>query len=126
MEFKNSSINKQTYAHQLFYDEANDVWKPVASAGDGSVSDWGTAEVTTAADGTEWTAFASQAAKKVTLRNQTAVSIVVRKVGDAGGGFLLKADESLPLGITGNLSEIEAKRQDDDNTQVVLSAVWSS
>lgn len=79
--------------------------------------------VTTAATGTNWTAFTSQACKQLTVSNQSGVVIEFRH-GGAGAGFQVPSGAFYTFfGLT-NANQIEARRVDTANTQVVVTARW--
>lgn len=88
-----------------------------------SMTTGGNLSVTTAATGTNWTAFASQACKQLTVSNQTGVTIEFRQ-GGAGVGFQVPAGAFYTFfGIT-NANQFEARRFDTSNTQVTVTARW--
>jgi hypothetical protein len=84
-----------------------------------SVTSYDLAEAQTAATGTNWTALASGTTKNVTVRNRTATSIDIRKVG--GSTFFSLADgDDVTFPVLANSNEWEIKRTDNSNTQVVV------
>jgi hypothetical protein len=84
-----------------------------------AVASYDLAETQTAATGTNWTALTSGATKNITVRNRTATSIDIRKVG--GSVFFTLADgDDVPLPVLANSNEWEIKRTDNSNTQVVV------
>lgn len=81
--------------------------------------------VTTAAVGTNWTAFASQACKQLTVSNQSGTVIEFRH-GGAGAGFQVPSGAFYTFyGLT-NANQIEARRVDTSNTQVIVTARWEA
>lgn len=90
-----------------------------------SMTSGGNISVTTAATGTNWTAFASQALKQLTVSNQTGTNIEFRQ-GGAGVGFVVPAGAIFTFfGIT-NANQIEARRTDTSNTQVTITSRWEA
>jgi hypothetical protein len=90
-----------------------------------SMTTGGNLSVQTAAVGTNWTAFASQALKQLTVSNQTGFTIEFRQ-GGAGVGFQVPFGAFYTFfGIT-NADQIEARRVDTSNTQVTITARWES
>jgi hypothetical protein len=90
-----------------------------------SMTTGGNLSVTTAATGTDWTAYASQALKQLTISNQTEVTIEFRQ-GGAGVGFQVPTGAFYTFfGIT-NADQIEARRVDTSDTQVTVTARWES
>jgi hypothetical protein len=79
--------------------------------------------VTTAAVGTNWTAFASQVCKQLTVSNQSGVNIEFRQ-GGAGVGFIVPTGAFYTFfGLT-NANQLEARRVDISNTQVSITSRW--
>ena len=90
-----------------------------------SMTSSGNLSVTTAATGTNWTAFASQALKQLTVSNQTGTNIEFRQ-GGAGVGLIIPAGAIFTFfGIT-NANQIEARRTDTSNSQVTITARWEA
>ena len=90
-----------------------------------SMTTGGNVSVTTAATGTNWTAFGSQALKQLTVSNQTNTTIEFRQDG-AGVGFQIPSGMVYTFfGIT-NANQIGARRVDTANTQVTITARWES
>ena len=88
-----------------------------------SMTSAGHLSVTTAATGTNWTAFSSQACKQLTVSNQSGVVIEFRH-GGAGAGFQVPSGAFYTFfGLT-NASQLEARRVDQSNTQVIVTARW--
>lgn len=81
--------------------------------------------VTTAATGTNWTAFAAQACKQLTVSNQTGVTILVQQ-GGAGVGFQIPPGAMAPFYGLSNANQLGIKRQDDSNSQVTVTARWEA
>lgn len=85
----------------------------------------GHTSVTTAATGTNWTAFASQALKQLTISNQTGVTLEFRQ-GAAGVGLPIPTSAFYTFfGLT-NANQIDVRRVDTSNTQVTVAARWES
>lgn len=89
------------------------------------MSSGGNIAVTTSAVGTNYTAFASQACKQLTISNNTGTVVELRQ--DATG-------EALPIqngsyftfyGLT-NANQLDCRRTDTSNTQVTVQARWES
>lgn len=79
----------------------------------------------TAATGTNWTAYGSQACKQLTLSNQTGSMIEVRQ-GGAGVGFQIPTGAFYTFfGLT-NANQLEIRRVDTLNTQLTVTARWES
>lgn len=90
-----------------------------------SMTAGGNLSVQTAATGTNWTAFASQALKQLTVSNQTGTNLEFRQ-GGAGVGFIVPNISIFTFfGIT-NANQIEVRRVDTSNTQVTVTARWES
>lgn len=90
-----------------------------------SMTSGGNLSVQTAATGTNWTAFASQALKQLTISNQTGVTIEFRQSG-AGVGFQIPTGTFYTFfGIT-NANQLEARRVDTLNAQVTITARWET
>ena len=75
----------------------------------------------TAATGTNWTAFGSQACDVLVLSNNTGTAIEIRR-GGAGSGFQLPDKAIYSIGAIANANEISIRRVDTSNTQVTVSA----
>jgi hypothetical protein len=85
----------------------------------------GNLSVTTAATGTNFTAFASQACKQLTISNQSGVTIEVRQ-GGAGVAFRIPTAAFYTFfGIT-NANQLDIRRSDTSNTQVTITARWEN
>jgi hypothetical protein len=81
--------------------------------------------VQTAATGTNWTAFASQACRQLTVSNQTGTTIEFRQ-GGSGVGFQIPDGAFFTFfGLT-NANQIDARRVDTSNTQVTVTARWEN
>jgi hypothetical protein len=90
-----------------------------------SMTTGGNLSVQTAATGTSWTAFASQALKQLTISNQTGVTTEFRQSG-TGVGFQIPAGTFYTFfGIT-NANQLEARRVDTLNAQVTITARWEA
>lgn len=85
----------------------------------------GNLNVTTAGTGTTWTALAAQTCKQVTIANNTGTAVEVRQ--DAGGvGFpVFDATYYTFYGLS-DASQIQIRRVDTSNTQVVVNARWEA
>lgn len=89
------------------------------------LSSGGHLSVTTANPGTNWTAFAAQACSQLTVSNQTGALIEFRQDG-AGVGFQVPPSSFYTFfGIT-NTSQLQAKRADNSNIQVTITARWEA
>lgn len=85
----------------------------------------GNISVQTAATGTNWTAFSSQALKQLTVSNQTGTTIEFRQ-GGSGVGFQIPSGSFYTFfGLT-NANQLEARRVDTSNAQVTATARWES
>jgi hypothetical protein len=85
----------------------------------------GNISVQTAATGTNYTAFASQVCKQLTLSNQSGVTIEVRQ-GAAGVGLQIPTGAFYTFfGIT-NATQLDVRRFDTQNTQVTITARWEA
>lgn len=90
-----------------------------------TMSSGGNLSATTAATGTSWTAFGSQALRQLTISNQTGATLEFRQ-GGAGVGFQVPtANFYTFFGLT-NANQIEVRRVDTTNTQVTVTARWES
>ena len=90
-----------------------------------SMTSGGNTSVQTAATGANWTAFASQACKQLTLSNQSGTTIEVRQ-GAAGVGLQIPSGAFYTFfGIT-NANQLEVRRVDTSNTQVTITARWEA
>jgi hypothetical protein len=77
--------------------------------------------LTTAATGTNWTAFGSSACNALDLTNSTSVAIEYRRGGTGNAMQILSGASRLIVGIS-NANEIEVRRVDTSNTQVAVQA----
>jgi hypothetical protein len=85
----------------------------------------GNISVQTAATGTNYTAFASQVCKQLTLSNQSGVTIEVRQ-GAAGVALQIPTGAFYTFfGIT-NANQLDVRRVDTQNTQVTITARWEA
>lgn len=75
--------------------------------------------VQTAATGTNWTAFSSQAANELYIINDTGTSIEVRQ-GGAGVALPILNNTSYTFGGITNLNQLEVRRVDTSNSQVTV------
>ena len=90
-----------------------------------ALSSSGNTSAQTAATGTNWTAFSSQALKQLTISNQTGATLEFRQDG-AGVGFQVPtANFYTFFGLT-NANQLEVRRVDTSNTQVTVTARWES
>jgi hypothetical protein len=90
-----------------------------------SMFNGGNISVQTAATGTNYTAFASQVCKQLTLSNQSGVTIEVRQ-GAAGVGLQIPTGSFYTFfGIT-NANQLDVRRVDTQNTQVTITARWEA
>jgi hypothetical protein len=77
--------------------------------------------LTTAATGTNWTAFGSSVCDALDLTNSTSVAIEYRRGGAGNGMQVLSGASRLIVGIS-NANQIEVRRVDTSNTQVTVQA----
>lgn len=90
-----------------------------------SMASGGNIAVTTAATGTNFTAFASQVCKQVTLSNQSGTVVEVRQ-GATGVALQIPTGAFYTFfGIT-NANELHVRRTDLSNTQVTITARWEA
>jgi hypothetical protein len=90
-----------------------------------SMFNGGNISVQTAATGTNYTAFASQVCKQLTLSNQSGVTIEVRQ-GAAGVALQIPTGAFYTFfGIT-NANQLDVRRVDTQNTQVTITARWEA
>jgi hypothetical protein len=85
----------------------------------------GNTSAQTAATGTNWTAFASQDCKQLTLVNNTGTTIEFRQDG-AGVGIAVPDQTYFPIYGISNVSQVSVRRVDTANTQVTVAARWES
>lgn len=79
--------------------------------------------VQTAGTGTNWTAFGSVRASRLTVSNQTGTSLEFRQDG-AGVGFVVPTGTIFTFENIGDTDQIEVRRVDTSNTQVTVTARW--
>ncbi len=81
--------------------------------------------LTTNATGSNFQGFGSQACKQVTIVNDTGTKLDVRQ--DGGGALLRLPDGAIYtfFGLT-NLNQLQVRRTDQSNTQVVVSGRWEA
>lgn len=90
-----------------------------------SMASGGNISAQTNATGTNYTAFASQACKQLTLSNQSGTTIEVRQ-GGAGVGFQIPTGAFYTFfGLT-NSNQLEIRRVDTSNTQITITARWEA
>jgi hypothetical protein len=77
--------------------------------------------VTTAATGTNFTAFSSQACNMIDINNTSSVAIEYRRNGAGNTMTILSGSSRLVNGIS-NASDISIRRVDTSNTQITISA----
>ena len=81
--------------------------------------------VTTAATGTNYTAFGSQPCKQLTISNQSGTTIEVRQ-GGAGVAFQIPTAAFYTFfGIT-NANQLDVRRVDTGSAQVTVTARWEN
>ena len=83
----------------------------------------GILSVQTAATGSNWTAFASQACTYVVVVNGTNFGIEVRR-GGAGVGLPIQPGQAFTFEGVQNASDLSVRRLDQSNTQLTLHAHW--
>jgi len=79
--------------------------------------------LTTAANGTDWVAYASQRLSRLTVSNQSGTTIEFRQ-GGAGVGFRVPSGQFFTFHNIGSASDIEARRVDLNTSQVTVTARW--
>lgn len=79
----------------------------------------------TAATGTNWTAFGSQACSQLTLVNNTGATIEFRQ-GGSGVGVPVFDQSYFPIFGIANANEIGVRRVDTLNAQVTVQARWEA
>ena len=90
-----------------------------------SMASGGNISVQTAVTGTNYTAFASQACKQLTISNQSGAVIEVRQ-GAAGVALQIPTGAFYTFfGIT-NANQLDVRRTDTSNTQITLTARWEA
>jgi hypothetical protein len=77
--------------------------------------------LTTNSTGTTWTAFTSQVCQSVDLTNDTGVTIEYRRNGAGSSMRIPSGSARLILGVS-NANQIEVRRADTSNSQVVVQA----
>jgi hypothetical protein len=85
----------------------------------------GHASVTTAATGTNWTAFAAQLCSQLTVSNDTGTDLEFRQDGAGVTFTVFDTTYYTFFGLT-NASQIEVRRKDTSNTQVTAKARWEA
>lgn len=90
-----------------------------------SMASGGNISAQTAATGTNWTAYGSQACKQLTLSNQSGTTIEVRQGGGGVGLQIPTGAFYTFFGIT-NANQLEVRRVDTSNTQVTITARWEA
>lgn len=83
----------------------------------------GNVTVQTAAVGTNWTAFAANVAKQLTLVNNSGTTISFRQDG-AGVALDIPTGSSFTILGLDNANQISVRRTDTSNTQVTVGARW--
>lgn len=90
-----------------------------------SMASGGNISVTTASTGTNYTAFASQACKQLTVSNQSGTVVEVRQ-GGAGVALQIPTGAFYTFfGLT-NTNQLSLRRTDTSNTQITLTARWEA
>lgn len=77
--------------------------------------------LTTAATGTNYTAFSSQACNSLDIVNTSSVAIEYRRGATGNSMTILSGSSRLVTGIT-NANEIDVRRVDTSNTQITIPA----
>ena len=88
-----------------------------------SVSAAGNLSVTTAAVGTNWTAFSSVACTRVHILNTSTTTIEVRQDG-AGVGLVIPINAGFTFSGIYDANQLSVRRVDTSNTQVTITARW--
>lgn len=90
-----------------------------------SMASGGNISITTASTGTNFTAFASQVCKQLTLSNQSGTVVEVRQ-GATGVALQIPTGAFYTFfGIT-NTNQLDVRRTDVSNTQITLTARWEA
>ena len=87
------------------------------------MSNSGHISILTNATGTNWNAFESVRASRLTVSNQTGTTVEFRQDG-GGVGFQVPSGAFFTFFIIGDTSQIGARRVDQDNAQVTITARW--
>jgi len=77
--------------------------------------------LTTAATGTNYTAFSSQTCQSLDIVNTSSVAIEYRRGGAGNTMTILSGSSRLVVGIT-NANEVSVRRVDTSNTQITIPA----
>jgi len=77
--------------------------------------------VTTAATGTNYTAFSSQTCNSLDIVNTSSVAIEYRRGATGNAMTILSGSSRLVVGIT-NANQIDVRRVDTSNTQITIPA----
>lgn len=77
--------------------------------------------LTTAATGTNYTAFSSQTCQSLDIVNTSSVAIEYRRGATGNAMTILSGSSRLVVGIT-NANEIDVRRVDTSNTQITIPA----
>jgi hypothetical protein len=77
--------------------------------------------VTTAATGTNYTAFSSQTCNSLDIVNTSSVAIEYRRGATGNSMTILSGSSRLVVGIT-NANQIDVRRVDQSNTQITIPA----
>lgn len=77
--------------------------------------------LTTAATGTNYTAFSSQTCNALDIVNTSSVAIEYRRGGTGNAMTILSGSSRLVVGIT-NANQIDVRRVDTSNTQITIPA----
>lgn len=77
--------------------------------------------LTTAATGTNYTAFSSQTCQALDIVNTSSVAIEYRRGATGNAMTILSGSSRLVVGIT-NANEIDVRRVDQSNTQITIPA----
>lgn len=88
-----------------------------------SVSAAGNLSITTAAVGTNWTAFSSVACTRVHILNTSNTTIEVRQDG-AGVGLVIPINAGFTFSGIYDANQLSVRRIDTSNTQVTITARW--
>ena len=98
---------------------------PVTVSGDvrPKMNSGGFITATTANPGSGWTAFASQACTSILIMNATGTNIEIRR-GGTGATLIIPDGVGFPVDGLTNCNQIEVRRSDQSNTQVVVRASW--
>lgn len=86
------------------------------------INNWGTLQASFLA--AAYVALADVSANSVTIRNDTGVTVAIRRAGTTESPYLLPTANSASFALIGTTKELELKRNDATATEVTVSAAW--